>query len=165
VARVKGRMEWGARALGNRSILANPSNIDLVMILNEQMKDRDFWMPFAPSILSERADDYLINPKKVEAPYMILSFDTTLLARSHLKAALHPYDFTCRPQIVSKDWNPVYYDLLKHFEALTGIGGVLNTSFNLHGYPIVLGPKEALYAFEHSGLEYLALENYLVTKQ
>ncbi len=164
VARVKGRMEWGARALGNRSILANPSNTDLVMVLNEQMKDRDFWMPFAPSILSERADDYLINSKKVLAPYMILSFDTTPLARSHLKAALHPYDFTCRPQVVYKDWNPSYWELLKHFEALTGLGGVLNTSFNLHGYPIVLGPKEALDAFEHSGLEYLALENYLIRK-
>lgn len=164
VGRMSGRMEWGARALGNRTILANPSDADVVMIINEQMKDRDFWMPFAPSLLKERAKDYLINPKNVEAPYMVLSFDTTPLARKDLKAALHPYDFTCRPQIVEQSWNPSYYKILKEFEELTGIGGVLNTSFNLHGFPIVLGPKETYNAFEKSGLQYLALENYLISK-
>ncbi|MEK7611529.1 MAG: carbamoyltransferase C-terminal domain-containing protein [Patescibacteria group bacterium] len=164
VGRLSGRMEWGARALGNRTILANPSDPEVVMIINEQMKDRDFWMPFAPSILKERAGDYLVNPKNVEAPYMVLSFATTPLGRGDLKAALHPYDFTCRPQIVEESWNPKYYKIIKEFENLTGIGGVLNTSFNLHGYPIVLGPKEAYNAFEKSGLQYLALENYLISK-
>ena len=95
---------------------------------------------------------------------MVLSFDTTPLARKDLKAALHPYDFTCRPQIVEETWNPSYYKILKEFENLTGIGGVLNTSFNLHGYPIVLGPKEAYNAFEKSGLQYLALEDFLISK-
>ena len=159
-----GRMEWGARALGNRSILANPSNTDVVMVLNEQMKDRDFWMPFTPSILEERANDYVMNPKKLYTPYMIITFDSTTLARKELKAALHPYDFTARPQFVRKSWNPRYHKILKEFEKLTGIGGVLNTSFNLHGYPIVLGPAEALHAFRKSGLEFLALENYLISK-
>jgi len=164
VGRVNGRMEWGARSLGNRSILADPSNIDAVFVINKQMKDRDFWMPFAPTIMLERMHDYCVNPKNIAAYYMILSFDSTSLARKELRAALHPYDFTLRPQILEEAWNPKYYKLIKEFEKLTGIGGVLNTSFNLHGMPVVLGPKEAMYAFEHSGLEYVALENFLISK-
>lgn len=165
VARLKGRMEFGARALGNRSILANPSDPEVVRVINEQVKNRDFWMPFAPTILKERTKDYLINPKQVESPYMMLGYDSTPLARQKLKAAMHPYDFTLRPQILSEDYNPNYYKLIKYFESITGIGAVLNTSFNLHGYPIVLGPKEALEAFENSGLEYLTLENYIISKK
>lgn len=162
---LSGRMEWGARALGNRSILANPSDPKIIRIINEQIKNRDFWMPFTPSILAERAKDYIINPKNIPAPYMVLAFDSTKLAREHLPAAMHPYDLTIRPQLVEKSWNPKYYKIIKEFEKLTGIGGVLNTSFNLHGFPIVLGPKEAMDAFENSGLKYLVLENYLIRKQ
>ena len=77
---------------------------------------------------------------------------------------MHPYDFTLRPQILEESWNRKYYRIIKEFEKLTGIGGVLNTSFNLHGYPVVLGPKEAMYAFENSGLEYMAMEDYLISK-
>lgn len=161
---LSGRMEWGARALGNRSILANPSDPGIIRIINEQIKNRDFWMPFTPSILAERADDYVVNPKKIPAPYMILAFDSTELAKKHLPAAMHSYDFTVRPQLVEKSWNPRYHKIIKEFEKLTGIGAVLNTSFNLHGFPIVLGPKEAMHAFENSGLEYLVLENYLISK-
>lgn len=165
VARLKGRMEFGARALGNRSILANPADGDVVMVINEQMKDRDFWMPFTPSILEEKVHQYILNPKKLFAPYMIVTFNSSEKAHHDLKAALHPYDFTARPQMVRQSWNPAYHALIREFEALTGIAGVLNTSFNLHGFPIVRGPREAYYAFEHSGLEYLALENYLVSKK
>lgn len=164
VARMNGRMEFGARALGNRSILANPSRIEVVRTINEQIKSRDFWMPFAPTILHERMNDYCVNPKKIDASYMMVSFNSTPLAREHFKAAMHPYDFTLRPQVLRKEWNERYYDLIKEFERLTGIGGVLNTSFNLHGYPIVLGPKEALYVFEHSSIRYLALEHFLIEK-
>lgn len=164
VARVRGRMEWGARALGNRSIMANPSDPDVVMIINEQMKDRDFWMPFAPSILADRLTDY-VKPEKINlSSFMIISFDSTELGRQELKAAIHPYDFTLRPQTVIAELNESYYKIIKEFEKLTGIGGILNTSFNLHGYPIVKGPAEAMHAFEHSGLEYLALEDYLISK-
>ncbi|MBU1032027.1 carbamoyltransferase [Patescibacteria group bacterium] len=165
VARLKERMEFGARALGNRSILADPSNPDVVKVINDQVKNRDFWMPFAPTILFERADDYLVNPKRVDSPYMMLAFDSTSLARRELKAAMHPYDFTLRPQILEEDYNPSYYKLIKEFEKLTGIGAVLNTSFNLHGFPIVLSPADALEAFEKSGLEYLALEDYIISKK
>lgn len=165
VARVCGRMEWGARALGNRSILANPSDRDVVMEINEEMKKRDFWMPFAPSVLYERRDDYCINKKNFDSPFMNLSFDGTELAKKELRAALHQYDFTLRPQFVRKEANLRYYNLIKEFENLTGIGGVLNTSFNLHGFPIVLGYREAMFAFENSGLKYLALENFLISRR
>lgn len=165
VARINGRMEWGARALGNRSILANPAHRDTVRVLNEQIKGRDFWMPFTPSILKEREKDYIKNPKNIPAPYMILTFDSTEKAKDELTAALHPYDFTARPQLVEREWNSSYHKILREFEKLTGIGGVLNTSFNLHGLPIVLGPEEAIHAFENSGLRYLALGNYLIEKK
>lgn len=165
VARLSGRMEFGARALGNRSILANPSKSEVVKVINEQIKNRDFWMPFAPTILDYRMDDYLKNSKKVASPYMILSFNSTSLARNHMIAALHPSDFTLRPQVLTKRFNEKYYNLVKEFEKLTGIGGVLNTSFNLHGFPVVMGPHEALNTFKNSGLEYLAINDYLITKK
>jgi carbamoyltransferase len=164
VARLAGRMEYGARALGNRSILANPNNPDTVRVINEQMKNRDFWMPFAGTLLAERADDYLENPKHLPSPYMMLAFKTKPLAHKEMRAAMHPYDFTMRPQILEQNHNPAYYRLIKAFEKYTGIGGVLNTSFNLHGFPIVLGPSEAYHAFQNSGLQYLALENHLISK-
>lgn len=164
VARLAGRMEFGARALGNRSILADPRSFDTVRVINEQIKNRDFWMPFAPSVLAERQDDYIKNPKKISSYYMMLSFDTLDKARIDLKAAIHPYDFTARPQIVSEKHNQKYYKILKEFEKLTNVGGVLNTSFNLHGYPIVLGPKQAIDVFLKSGITHLALENFLLVK-
>lgn len=164
VARLKGRGEWGARALGNRSILADPRNPDAVRVINEKLKNRDFWMPFAPSILEDRMTDYCQINKGIISPYMTLSFATTPLGQQDLKAAMHPYDFTVRAQTVIQAWNPKYYELIKEFERLTGVGAVLNTSFNLHGFPIVNGPKEALEAFRNSGLEYLALEDYLISK-
>jgi len=164
VARFAGRMEWGARALGNRSILTHPQNLEGVRDINEQIKSRDFWMPFACSILSEKMDKYIINPKKVAGQYMILAYDTNKLGAEKLRAAIHQYDFSVRPQEVMKKYNPRYHKLISEFEKLTGTGAVLNTSFNLHGYPIVCSPEDALYVFENSGLEYLALENFLVSK-
>jgi len=164
VARFKGREEFGARAMGNRSILANPSDPTVIRVINEAIKSRDFWMPFAPSVLEDRAEDYLVNHKTVRAPYMILSFDTTA-RRNEIAAAIHPFDFTVRPQVVSFAWNPEYHTLLKEFERLTGIGGVLNTSFNLHGYPIVSRPEDALDVLDRSGLTCLAIGNWLVEKR
>lgn len=165
VGRLKGRMEWGARALGNRSILMDPRRKDLIRKLNEQIKSRDFWMPFAASILEEDSKNYLYNPKKIEAEFMILGFDTTKKGKDDLAAAVHPYDFTCRPQIVKKEVNPDYYKLIKLFRSLTGVGAVLNTSFNLHGEPIVCTPQDALNTFQRCGMEYLALGNYLIWKK
>jgi carbamoyltransferase len=164
VARHSGREEFGARALGNRSILANPSDPRAVRTINEAIKARDFWMPFAASLLSEREPDYIVNPKRVPAPHMILTFDT-LERRREIAAAIHPYDFTARPQIVERNWNPKYHAVLERFERRTGIGGVLNTSFNLHGFPIVSSPSDALDVFDRSGLTTLAIENWLVEKR
>lgn len=162
VARYKGAMEFGARALGNRSILADPESWHTIYRINAMIKQRDFWMPFAPSMLAEYADEYIVNPKGIHSPYMILSFDTRKEKLNNIIAATHPYDGTCRPQVVEKSWNPDYYRLIDHYRKLTGKAVVLNTSFNLHGYPIVYTPEDALEVFDKSGLQYLALGQYLV---
>jgi carbamoyltransferase len=164
VARAKGRMEFGARALGNRSILARADNMEAVRIINDMIKSRDFWMPFAPAVLAERADDYYFKPKPMFAPYMIIAFDSRPEARSRCVAGRHPYDHTVRPQEVTEKWNPDFYRLIKHYEEITGEGIILNTSFNLHGYPIVYQPAEAIDVFDRSGLQYLALGNWWVWK-
>jgi len=164
IARCVGKMEFGARALGNRSILCNPSHYDNVGLINEKIKFRDFWMPFTPSILDYRADDYLVNPKHISSPYMTIAFDTTPLAREHLAAAIHPADFTARPQIVTQDANAEYYGLIKKFEEKTGIGALLNTSLNLHGEPIVRNAEDAWHTFTNSGLDALLLNKTLIVK-
>lgn len=164
VARCKGKMEFGARALGNRSILADPSALENIKVINDMIKKRDFWMPFASTILKEREKDYIINPKNIEAPYMILSFDTAD-KRNEIIAAIHQADFTVRPQVLEKDWNPGYYKVVKEFEKQTGIGAVLNTSFNIHGEPIVCTVGDAFHVFLNSGLGCLALGNYIIRKE
>jgi carbamoyltransferase len=161
VARFSGQMEWGPRGLGNRSILANPSDYGVIRKINHAIKMRDFWMPFGPSILESRMRDYVVNP--INAPYMILAFDTTE-KRSEISAAIHPYDLTCRPQTVIAEYNPGYEKVLKSFEAKTGIGAILNTSFNLHGKPIVWSPDIAIDTFNNSELDAVAVGNYLLKK-
>ena len=165
VARCSGRSEWGARSLGNRAILANPKHTDTIRVLNETIKDRDFWMPFTPSILDSDASRYLVNPRKMVAPYMVITFDSTPDAQKELPAAMHPYDFTLRPQVVTKEHNAEYHAILQAFKKLTGIGGVLNTSFNLHGEPNVLTPEDALHTVEHSSLKYVTMGSYLFEKK
>jgi carbamoyltransferase len=164
VARCRDRMEFGARALGNRSILADPANPGCVRTINMMVKKRDFWMPFAPVVSWDRQDTCILNPKRVRSPHMMLSFDTTG-RREEFIAAVHPADLTARAQILGEGQNPAYHRILSEFERLTGRGVLLNTSFNLHGYPIVAGPEEALWVFENSGLEYLALGDCLITKE
>jgi carbamoyltransferase len=162
-ARYAGRMEFGARALGNRSIIADPSDMAVIPRINEMIKSRDFWMPFAPSVLAERSEEYAVKTKPMVAPYMIMAFDSTD-KRDEFRAATHPYDKTTRPQEVFEDWNPGYYRVLKSFEEATGRGIVLNTSFNLHGYPIVYRPEEAVEVFLRSSLDALALGPYLIQR-
>ncbi len=164
VARCRGRMEFGARSLGNRAILADPTRPEVVRIINDMVKCRDFWMPFAPSVLEECAADYVLNPKGVPAPYMILSFDTTERV-GEIAAAIHPYDRSARPQVVSRQWNPEYHHLLSEFRKRTGRGAILNTSFNLHGSPIANTPEDALEVLKNSGLEHLLLGHFLVHKK
>lgn len=164
VARCSGRMEFGARALGNRSILADPSRPDAVMLINEVIKNRDFWMPFAPSILAEHADLYIDNPKGLASPFMMFAFPTTPLGQRTLAAAIHRYDFTARAQHVHAGTNPTYHDLIAKFAARTGIHALLNTSFNLHGEPIVATPADAIDTARRSGLRYLCLGNVILRK-
>ena len=120
------------------------------------IKQRDFWMPFAPVVRRARAHEYFDNPKDLPSPYMMLTFDTKANFRD-LIAAVHNADLTARPQILERAHNPDLDRLLVEFEAQTGRGVLLNTSFNLHGSPIVRGPAEALAVFRESGLEFLAL--------
>lgn len=163
VGRMYGRMEFGARSLGNRSILARADSLNTVRKINSAIKMRDFWMPFAPSLLYERRHDYVIDPGKgTRAPYMILGFRTTERAVDELIAGLHASDLTCRPQLVEQDWNPEYYRMLRHYERLTGFGGVLNTSFNLHGEPVVCTPKDAIETYVRSDLDVLTIQDYVV---
>ena len=164
VAHCTGRMEYGPRALGNRSILANASNPENVRILNAMIKNRDFWMPFAGTVLDSAADRYLINPSKYPSPYMILSFDTIEENWRDIQSATHQADHTIRPQILTRDVNPDYYEILSRYENLTGFGAILNTSLNLHGEPMVNLPEEAMQVMTRSALKYLALGNYLIKK-
>jgi len=165
VACCRGRMEFGLRALGNRSILADPRRFDTVRRINEAIKHRDFWMPFAPTVLAERADDYLVNPKHLRSPFMTLAFDSTELAQRELPAAMHSGDLSLRPQILQEEDNPDYYGIVKAFEHETGIGGVLNTSFNLHGEPIVLDAVSAIDTFARSSLDALVLGDWLIRRK
>lgn len=165
LGRCSGPMEFGVRALGNRSILANPSSSSMIKKVNRKIKQRDFWMPFAPTILNERAKKYLVNPKELSSPFMTLAFRTTERAQSELSAALHPADFTARPQILKREENPEYYDLISAFERETGIGALLNTSLNLHGEPIVCTAQDALYVLEESELDGLMVDHHLLLKK
>lgn len=164
IGRLQGKMEFGARSLGNRAIIANPQNYDIVSKINRAIKKRDFWMPFAPSILPEGGEKYLKSNKEKKAPFMILGFETNEIAQTEIMAGLHQADFSCRPQIVEKEANPMYYDLIMKFKDKTGLLGILNTSFNIHGYPIVNSPSDALWTLENSDLDAVQLENFLVEK-
>jgi carbamoyltransferase len=165
IARCAGRMEFGARTLGNRSILANPSDPRVVPLINRMIKNRDFWMPFAPTVLKERADEYLVNPKGLDSPYMMLAMPTPPKARAALAAAIHPQDGTARPQILEESWNPEYHAVIREFERRTGVGAVLNTSFNLHGEPVVCSAGDAVDTFERSGLPHLAIGHWLISRK
>lgn len=165
VSRCSGRMEFGARALGNRSILANASDFRNLQTINDAIKSRDFWMPFTPSIIEEDVPKYVENHEKIFAPYMCITFNSTPLARKDLAAAIHPRDLTLRPQYVLKKWNPDYHEVISTFKEMTGMGGILNTSFNLHGEPNVCTPQDAIRTVDLSGLTHLALGKYLLVKK
>jgi carbamoyltransferase len=162
VARFDGQEELGPRALGNRTIMADPRDLRFIRKLNFAIKQRDFWMPFAASVLEEDAPRYIKDPTPW-AFYMIEAFDTTPEGAEQLVAGTHPFDRTIRPQVVN-GLNPGYRDVIRAFKARTGVGGILNTSFNLHGYPIVGTPEVAIDTLKKSELDALALGPFLVTK-
>jgi carbamoyltransferase len=164
VARAKGRAEFGARALGNRSILSRADSPNAVRVINEMVKNRDFWMPFAPSVLAERVEKYCEKPKPVASPYMMFAMRSRPEKRAAFAAAQHPYDFTARPHEVTAAHNADYHRLLSEYESVTGEAIVLNTSFNLHGEPIVHRAADAVDVFVRSGLQHMALANWWVEK-
>lgn len=160
VGRFQGQEELGPRALGNRSILADPRDLRVVRRLNFAIKQRDFWMPFAGSVIEEDASKY-IKSVSPGAEFMIEAFDTTKEGATQLPAAVHPFDQTIRPQIV-RPHNAEYHALLAGFKARTGVGGLLNTSFNLHGSPIAGSPATAIQTLAQSGLDAVSIGAFLV---
>ncbi|MBI5848242.1 MAG: hypothetical protein HZB31_09900 [Nitrospirae bacterium] len=164
VGRFTGKMEWGARALGNRSIIADPQNPNIIHRINKAIKMRDFWMPFAPAILQEYREIYLELRADYKCPFMTIASDTKEAAWDAIAAGLHPFDKSARAQILDPVNHPSFHELVSEFEKLTGVGGVLNTSFNLHGEPIVCTPSDAISTFLRSDLDVLQLENILVEK-
>lgn len=158
----QGRLEMGPRALGNRSILADPRTEASRDRVNRYVKHREEWRPFAPSMLEEAADEYLQNAEP--APFMIKTFDVVPERRDEIEAVLHPADDTTRLQTVREEQNPRYYRLISAFEDITGVPVVLNTSFNDHGEPIVENPAQALKDFYGMGLDALVLGDFLVEK-
>lgn len=163
IATCRGRMEMGQRALGNRSILADPRDSHIVGKINRMIKSRDFWMPFAPVILYEYQDEIIVNPKKFDSPYMTLAFQTKDGA-TKIPAAIHQYDNTARPQILKKEVNLELWTLIKKFYDKTGVPALLNTSFNLHGEPIVCTINDAMRVFNNSGLDVLWLDRHIIEK-
>ncbi|OPY03252.1 MAG: Decarbamoylnovobiocin carbamoyltransferase [Syntrophorhabdus sp. PtaB.Bin047] len=165
IARCLDRMEFGQRALCNRSILADPINLRTKETINAMVKNRDFWMPFAPVLLDSCTGKYLRNPNGVLSPHMTVGYETTPAGYEAMLAACHPADRSARPQILERRTNPKMYDLLLEFEARTGRGALLNTSFNLHGHPIVNTAGDAFDVFTNSGLDGLYFENALIMKK
>tara|TARA_X000000950_G_C13914652_1_gene660380 strand:- start:681 stop:2453 length:1773 start_codon:yes stop_codon:yes gene_type:complete len=166
IAVARHREEFGARALGNRSIIANPSMLNVVQEINEAIKNRDFWMPFALTVMSDKQKLVLKNPKKINSNFMTIGFDTVNKNLNLFKAGTHPYDATVRPQILEKKHNANFYKIINSFYKLTGIPAVLNTSLNLHGKPISSTLKDVIYTFENSGLKYLYInDDILIIKK
>ncbi len=162
----QGRFEWGPRALGNRSILADPRSTEMKDIVNVKIKFREPFRPFAPSILEEKAGEYfdIDEPEKhYPARFMLYVTDVHEDKRDILPAITH-VDGTGRLQTVRKDLNPKYHKLIETFGDATGVPVLLNTSFNLKGEPVVNTPAEAFSSFSASGMDLLVLGNYLVTK-
>jgi carbamoyltransferase len=168
VARCSGKMEFGARSLGNRSILADPGEYSVIPEINKMIKQRDFWMPFAPAVLREKVNEYMevykTLPQDTISPYMMITFKSND-KRKEFVAGTHAYDETTRAQIVIKDMNKEFYRLIEEFSKLKNKSIILNTSFNLHGYPIVMGTKDAIDVLLNSSLEYLVVNEYMITKK
>ncbi|MEG3980531.1 carbamoyltransferase [Microcoleus sp. T3B2] len=177
----QGRMEFGPRALGGRSIVGDPRSAKMQSVMNLKIKYRESFRPFAPSILAERVADYFEIDHS--SPYMLLvapvkaslripmtaeqeqlfGIEKLNIPRSEIPAVTH-VDYSARIQTVHKETNPRYYDLISHFEKRSGCSIVVNTSFNVRGEPIVCTPEDAYRCFMRTEMDYLVLENYLLPK-
>jgi carbamoyltransferase len=177
----QGRMEFGPRALGGRSIIGDPRNSKMQSVMNLKIKYRESFRPFAPSVLAERVSDYF--EQKTPSPYMLIvapvreelrlpmteeqsqlfGIEKLNLRRSELPAITH-VDYSARVQTVHQETNPRYYALLKAFETRTGCGVLVNTSFNVRGEPIVCSPSDAYRCFMRTEMDYLVIENFILAK-
>lgn len=158
----QGRMEFGPRALGNRSILADPRDPDMTVKVNNAVKFREWWRPFAPSMAAETAGEYIESA--TDSPFMILTAQVKPEKRNVIPAVTH-VDGSARPQTVERDVNPLYWKLIDEFGKRTGVPVVMNTSFNLRGEPIVCTPTDAIRTFFSSGMDALMLGRFLVEKK
>jgi carbamoyltransferase len=161
LAWLQGRMEFGPRSLGCRSILGDPSHPGVADRINAQIKYRERWRPFCPSMLDRVAPEILQTEHP--APYMTFTFDVAESWKSRIPEVVHE-DGTARAQVVTKDTNPRYYALIEELEKLRGVPVVLNTSLNRRGEPMICSPTDALNMFFGCDLEYLMMEDVLVTK-
>jgi len=156
----QGRMEFGPRALGNRSIVVDPRRPEMKDILNARIKKREPFRPFAPSILEERISEYFEQTHP--APTMLMVYQIKLERRAAIPAVTH-VDGSGRLQTVSRATNPLYHDLISEFERITGVPVVLNTSFN-EDEPIVCTPDQAMDCFQRTRMDVLFLGNYMVER-
>jgi carbamoyltransferase len=157
----QGRMEFGPRALGARSILADPRDPEMNAKVNNAVKFREWWRPFAPSMLAEVADQYIESA--TDSPFMILTAQVKPEKRSVIPSVTH-VDGSARPQTVERDVNPLYWRLIREFGNRTGVPVVMNTSFNLRGEPIVCTPTDAVRTFFSSGMDALVIGSFVVEK-
>lgn len=177
----QGRMEFGPRALGGRSIIGDPRNTKMQSVMNLKIKYRESFRPFAPSVLAERVSDYFEHNRP--SPYMLMvapvkesrripmtaeqqqlfGIEKLNIPRSEIPAITH-VDYSARIQTVHKETNPRYHSLISHFDKRTGCGAIVNTSFNVRGEPIVCTPEDAYRCFMRTEMDYLVLENYLLAK-
>jgi carbamoyltransferase len=157
----QGRMEFGPRALGARSILADPRDPEMNVKVNNAVKFREWWRPFAPSMLAESAGEYIESA--TDSPFMILTAQVRPEKRKTIPSVTH-VDGSARPQTVERDVNPLYWRLIHEFGARTGVPVVMNTSFNLRGEPIVCTPTDAIRTFFSSGMDALIIGNFVVEK-
>ena len=162
VARFNGRMEYGPRALGNRTIMYQPTDPSVNTWLNQRLGRTEF-MPFAPVTLIEQADRCYknLNGARYAAQFMTITFDCTDWMQQHCPAVVH-VDGTARPQLISEAVNPSYYKIVREYYNITGLPCLINTSFNMHEEPIVCTPDDALRGFLNGKLDYLAAGNYLL---
>jgi carbamoyltransferase len=154
-------MEFGPRALGSRSILADPRDPEMNAKVNNAVKFREWWRPFAPSLLAEAANEYLESA--TDSPFMVLTAQVKPEKRGVIPSVTH-VDGSARPQTVEREVNPLYWKLIDEFGKRTGVPVVMNTSFNLRGEPIVCTPTDAIRTFFSSGMDALVIGNFLVEK-
>jgi len=162
----QGRFEWGPRALGNRSILADPRSEEMKDLVNIKIKFREPFRPFAPVVLEEDVADFFDSDNVVTqypARYMLLVLPLKENRVGSINAVNHMG--TGRLQTIREEWNPRYYRIVKRFGEATGVPVLLNTSFNLRGEPIVNTPSNAYNTFFQSGIDVLVLENYMIRKK